>query len=278
MISSDLYTGSINNEIFFTANKDMAGKTPILLLMGYAGTVDSWTTQVLNAFASEWPIIAVDLPGNGRSIKSIDPKRLSYAAIAQDIEVILDHFGVQSAHILGYSYGGTIAMSFAQMIPARVKSLTLVATTLGGKDYVSPPKEILIELGAPPGQTLEEKTESIWRICLGRDKLPSFRHVMAVTLEKQKDSLTPGWVLREQLKNYLTFSFSDRAKQLPLPVLVITGEEDPLTPAENSTRISEAFPNAELTIIEGCRHMPHVEEPGLFTDSVLGFIAGRAQS
>lgn len=247
--------------------------TPLLLLMGYSGSVDGWTEPFLARLAKERPVVALDLPGNGRATRKLEPGRLAYAEVVRDIDETMTELGLTQAHVLGYSYGGTVAMSLAKALPERVSSLTLVATTLGGARYTPPPAAQLRALAAPPGESLEEKCEVIWRVCLGADRMDQHRTALQEILARQYDNMTPGSVLRQQLANYVAFDFAAEARAMQLPVCVVTGDEDPLTPRENALAIAMAFHGAELHEFAGCRHMPHLEEPELFATTLLDFAA-----
>ena len=82
-------------------------------------------------------------------------------------------------------------------------------------------------------------------------------------------TLTPRWVLAKHLNNYLTCSFRDAARGSTLPVKVISGDHDPLTPAANSRNPRCLSKEQQLTFIEDCCHMPYLEEPHRFSTSLL---------
>lgn len=253
--------------IFYYSSAKDETKTPLILLMGYSGSSDSWTKGFLEQLASSWPIIALDTRGTGKSTRDISESDLDYPNAADDIANFIKTLGYPKVHLLGYSYGGTIAMSFMKQYPELCQSLVLVATTLGGADYVPPPKGVLERLGNPDGKDLVEKTECIWKICLGDDRFPQHRAAMHEVLSSQ--TLTPRWVLAKHLNNYLTCSFRDAARESSLPVKVISGDRDPLTPAANSLKIHESFPNSSLTFIDDCCHMPYLEEPKKFIELIV---------
>jgi pimeloyl-ACP methyl ester carboxylesterase len=240
--------------------------------MGWAGAVDSWTDDFLSALSARRPVIAIDPPGTGRASKDINKERLHPSLAAEDIVGVLDELGVRTCHLLGYSWGGVLAMESALLAAARIKTLILVATTGGAKLYTSPPRSVLAALAAPAGQTIEEKTESIWKVCLGADALEKFRPAMNLVTARQKNAPTPSWVLREQLGHYMAFDLGDRGSSLQMPTMVITGSEDPLTPAQNSVDLAQVIEGSQLKLLEGIRHMPHIECSESFATTILNFI------
>ena len=63
-----------------------------------------------------------------------------------------------------------------------------------------------------------------------------------------------------------------RLGELSLPVLVITGDDDRIVPTEQSLRLAQEIPEAELAVIPDSGHLPHEEQPDLFMDAVAKFI------
>jgi pimeloyl-ACP methyl ester carboxylesterase len=67
---------------------------------------------------------------------------------------------------------------------------------------------------------------------------------------------------------------AERLSQLRLPVLVITGDDDRIVPTEDSLRLAEELPNAELRVLANCGHLPQEECPEAFMGAVANFIQG----
>jgi pimeloyl-ACP methyl ester carboxylesterase len=250
-----------------------ATKSPLLMLMGYSGSSTSWTSVFLNELASKWPLLVVDTVGTGQSKKDISADRLTLQSVTGDLLALLTELGIQNVHILGYSYGGTIALNALSVLGCRVSSSILVSTTLGGSSYVSPDAEVLKGLAKPSGLTVEEKTASIWRLCLGEKNYPKYEKTMQEVVQNQQGHLTPSWVLREQLQNYAAFNFIEQSKDINIPTLIITGDRDPITPAENSYNLSSKLPNGRLLVLEDCAHMPHIEKPMEFIFAIVNHLA-----
>ncbi len=268
-----LKSGRSSSGAWYRASDNLATQRPLVLLMGWAGAVDSWTDAFLAALSIKRPIIAIDPPGTGRASKDIKKERLTPSAAAADVLLVLKELGVRNFHLMGYSWGGIIAMHAAMQAQQNLSSLTLVATTLGGRKYTPPPRAILAALAAPAGETLAEKTESIWKICLGNDRIEQYRTAMTEVLKRQGEAPTPGWVLREQLGHYMASDLGSSTDEIRVPTLVLTGDEDPLTPAQNSVDLAAALPLGQLEILRGVRHMPHIEKPQALASMVLAFVA-----
>jgi 3-oxoadipate enol-lactonase len=264
--------GMSRNGMFYRFMGDDSTKSPLLMLMGYSGSSTSWTSVFLNELASKWPLLIVDTVGTGQSRKDISADRLTLQSVTGDLLDLLDEMSIHSVHILGYSYGGTIALNALTVLGCRVSSSILVSTTLGGSSYVSPGAYVLKCLAMPRGLTVEEKTASIWRLCLGEKNYPKYEETMKEVVQNQHGHLTPSWILREQLKNYAAFDFKDQSKTIAVPTLVITGDRDPITPAENSHCLASNLPNGRLLVLEDCAHMPHMEKPMEFLLAIVNHL------
>jgi pimeloyl-ACP methyl ester carboxylesterase len=97
----------------------------LVLLHGWMGCKESWVRQI-PFFARHFVVVAPDLRGFGASSK---PERgYKMEQYVRDIEALLDALDIGRAHMLGQSFGGIIAQSFAIMRPRRARSLVLWAT------------------------------------------------------------------------------------------------------------------------------------------------------
>lgn len=104
---------------------------PVLLIHGFGGDSDNWLFNI-DAIGAEAPVYALDLPGHGGSVKTIDQPGLGtlVAAVTQ----LLDHLAIDKAHLVGHSMGGLVAGQTALEHPARVASLTLISSAGLGED------------------------------------------------------------------------------------------------------------------------------------------------
>ena len=97
--------------------------SPVLLLHGLGARASDWTFQI-PVLAQRYRVIAVDLPGHGRS--ALPRERLTVDGIADRVGALLAHLAAPPVHVVGLSLGGCVALALAVRTPARVRSLTLV--------------------------------------------------------------------------------------------------------------------------------------------------------
>lgn len=107
------------------------GGEPLVLLHGFGGDLNNWLFNH-EALAAERTVYALDLPGHGESAKDVGDGSL--ATLAAAVIGFMDAVGVEAAHLVGHSMGGAVSMAVAQAAPARVTSLTLIASAALGDE------------------------------------------------------------------------------------------------------------------------------------------------
>jgi pyruvate dehydrogenase E2 component (dihydrolipoamide acetyltransferase) len=108
-----------------------SAEPPLLLLHGLGGDSTSWTLNQ-KALAADRPVVAVDLPGHGRSDPAEgDGTVPSTAALLSGLP---DALGLDRFHLVGLSYGGALALDIAERIEERILSLTCVSSTGLGRE------------------------------------------------------------------------------------------------------------------------------------------------
>ena len=210
----------------------------LLLLHGNGESLDYFAGQI-DFFAKAYRVIALDTRGHGASPRGSAP--FTIRQFAEDLRAFMDEKGIESAHILGFSDGGNIALSFALKYPRRVKKLILNGANLdpwGVKLHVQLP----IVLGYHAAR-------------LFAGKRPAARRKMELL----------GLMVNEP-----HFAPQDLRK-LELPALVIAGDRDMIR--DRHTRlIADSLPNARLAILKG-NHFIANQRPEEFNRVVAEFLA-----
>lgn len=138
-----------------------SGGTPLVLLHGFGGSAHAWD-GVIPHLPESARVIAVDMPGHGKSLNS--QGRGGAGRMAKAILAALDEAGLEAFHIAGHSMGGAVAALIAMRAGARVRSLTLVAP--GGMA-----REINAELLA---RYAKAQSDAEIRVCLSEMSAPGF--------------------------------------------------------------------------------------------------------
>lgn len=241
---------------------------PVVLIHAGVANLRMWDDQVA-ALRDDYRVIRYDTRGYGRT--ETDAIEFSNRA---DIAALLDHLGEASAHLVGISRGGTIALDFTLEHPDRVRSLVIGAGGISG--YQSPEEapaedfeaeEKLYEAkdwaglanweadhwGNGPGQPADRVPDVRARIYDW--ELTNYR---AEKEEGMPQALDPPAV--------------GRLDELKVPMLVIYGTLDEAGTQESMRHLAASVPHARLEVFEGVAHMLNLERPDRFNALLREFL------
>lgn len=258
--------------IFDAEGKARSDKAPLLLIHGLGDEADTWR-HVVEPLAQDRRVIALDLPGFGRSDK---PRRAYSLAFFNDIMIdLLDTLAIPKASLVGHSLGGIIAHTLALDYPHRFTDLTLIDGCL------SPyPQKVTLSMVV---RLLPFVAERYYNGLRGRpdaayaslsayyadmtklqadDRAFLYDRVnQRVWSDGQRDAYysvlrqMPAWMARHNRSHLNLIAAS------PLPTLVIWGREDRVVPIAVAEALVALFPAAHLLMVPGSGHMPHQEQP-----------------
>ncbi|WP_340383163.1 alpha/beta fold hydrolase [Streptomyces sp. SS7] len=176
--------------------------------------------------------------------------------MADDVVGLLQHLGLSSAHVCGFSMGGMIAQTLAALHPTRVRSLISLSSSPGPPDPDPEVTALLTALGDDPVD-LDQHLEfhlTVARSCAG-DGLP-FDEAEArdILLRAHRRNPDPTGANRQLAAVLASGSREAILPRLRTPTLVIHGTQDRWIPPENGLRIAELVPGARLVRIEAMGH------------------------
>ena len=238
-----------------TGGKPFDKSLPAVVLLHGAGFDHSTWALHSRWFAHHgFSVLAPDLPGHGRSAGKPLP---TIADMADWTAALLDAAGAAKARLIGHSMGTLIALETAARHPDRVSGLVLIATAAVmtvGPDLLK---------AAEANDVAAIDMVSIWGLGfaaeLGGSLAPGLWMHQGAQRVLQK--CAPG-VLHNDLaacnayQNALT-----AAAQIKVPVTLILGERDMMTPAKAGKTLAAAIPNARTIVLPGAGHMMMVEQP-----------------
>jgi pimeloyl-ACP methyl ester carboxylesterase len=187
--------------------------------------------------------------------------------MAGDALRLLDHLGIDQAHILGASLGGMIAQAFALNDPERIRSLTLMLTAAPGNRRPLPRPRSLV-LFSPPAVGLEAQVEHHLRVkrALRGPRFPLDEPELRAHARRLIErSPRPAGTGRQLAAIAAYGNQAHSLRKLSVPTLVIHGTQDPLLPPGHAHRLAELIPGAKLLMIEG---LGHEFPPGIFPQVV----------
>jgi len=268
---------------------------PLLLVMGLGMQLIHWDLELCEQLAERgFHVIRFDNRDAGLSTKVSAPvpnvmrlmaglpTKVPYllSDMAADTFGLLDHLGIERAHVVGTSMGGMIAQQMAIEAPERVLSLASMMSTTGDR-VVGTPKlrvwSVLTRRAPNDRDTYIEYFARVFRM-IGS---PAYR----VDEERVRDLAGatydrchhPAGTGRQLAAVLASGSRTAALKELDVPAVVIHGEADPLLPLRGGRATANAIPGAELITIPGMGHDLPKELWPTFVDAIVGNAARAAE-
>jgi pimeloyl-ACP methyl ester carboxylesterase len=240
---------------------------PVVLVAGFGLNSESWQGQIHPLTQAGHRVLALDVRGTGQSSKPLDGYGMDR------LVAVLDHFDLNEVTLVGWSFGGQMAMRVATTAPDRLAQVVLV-----GSNAVRASRSEEFPFGGD-GADLERRLVRAEQ----RKRVETRRRTIASAFREAPDPDVLGWLLRMQLQMpswaaiacYPTYLHTDQVADVPalkLPVLQIMGTHDPVSPIAGAAWLQERLANGRLAELD-CGHYPMLEVPGEFDQALLSFLA-----
>ncbi len=241
---------------------------PLVLIMGLRRNVEWWYRQI-PALSKHFQVIAFDNRGAGRSDKPV--MEYSMRLFADDTTALMEALDIPDAHILGISMGGYIAQELALNYPAKVNSLVLGCTGCGGDRAVSMAPERMEKFTANKGLNPEEILRKDMDIYFSDDYVVQNTETIEKFVEISMRYYQPADAFFRQFDACQRHDTGDRLNHLSLPTLIMTGDDDPLVPPQNSYILKDLIPDSDLSVFAGGRHCFFIEYADQFNQKAVDF-------
>ncbi|MDZ4671572.1 MAG: 2-succinyl-6-hydroxy-2,4-cyclohexadiene-1-carboxylate synthase [Phototrophicales bacterium] len=258
------------HDILYTVHEWGIGE-PLLILHGFTGDGGSFCTR-LPHLARHYRLIAPDLLGHGASDSPSDRTPYRMESATAHLFALLDRMGITSCAVLGYSMGGRLALGFSVYHPTRVTALILESSSAG----LATPSERQARIISDEVLANRILTGGItnfvdeWEaLPLWHTQSPAIKHDLR---ESRLKNNPLG--LANSLRGMGTGAqpyFGDNLEELPMPVLLITGEQD-----EKFTQIAHSLaqkiPHATHTTLPHAGHAGHLDAPEAYQTAIKTFL------
>ncbi|MEE8395171.1 MAG: alpha/beta fold hydrolase, partial [bacterium] len=236
---------------------------PVVLLHGFGQSQATWVLNA-EAIAARYRVLAVDMPGFGSSSKiALD----SLEAFAANLAGFLGSQGLDSAHIVGHSFGGLIALGLALEHPQKVRSLAVLDPAGFGPTSTDFRKKMAhastaAEIKDVFNMAFHDPGKYNDAIDRGVQAQLAYRAQAGVMeLLAELDKISEAWIV----------ATAARIEEIKAPMLVMWGQEDRATPATNAER-ARGLPNAEIHLFENAGHAAQIEAAQPFNETLLRFL------
>jgi pimeloyl-[acyl-carrier protein] methyl ester esterase len=251
------------------------GRRDLVLLHGWGSNLRVWD-GLANALARRFRVIAIDLPGHGRS----DWDSIAHTPAAQAWRVHETLAPLTARYsLVGWSLGGQFALDLAAAMPAGIERLVLIATTprfLAAPGWrCGTPRASLAKLAAAvhadPMRAVDGFLELCVRGCAARTRtlaLATLRSALNRHGRARPEALAWG------LARLADADLRAMLPQVRKPALVIAGRLDRITPPAASRTLAAALPKGRYHSIAGAAHVPFLTHPGQLARLLGGFLRG----
>jgi 2-succinyl-6-hydroxy-2,4-cyclohexadiene-1-carboxylate synthase len=255
---------------------EVTGKgAPLLLLHGFTGDTTTWKS-IVNVLAQQYQCIGVDIIGHGKSESPQDVGKYKIEHVAHDLKEIVNQLGFKKVHVLGYSMGGRLALSFALLHSDYIDTLILESASPGLKNEQE--RKIRIESDQKLAHFIEaegiEKFVEFWEnipMFTTQKQLPTAQQL---SIRKQRLQQNPIG-LANSLRGMGTGSqpsWWNYIETLPFSVLLLVGGKD-LKFCDIAEEMQELNKNIIICKIDCAGHAIHVEQPQKFGTIVNEFLS-----
>lgn len=232
---------------------------PLVLVHGLGGRSEDWLSLIPGFIQSGYKVYALDLLGYGESARpDVD---YSISLEAQMVKAFLDSQGLQQPDLAGWSMGGWICLKFAAENPDRVRDLVLLDSAG-------------LKFDAVNAAFLRPKTEAD----LGKMMQVLTPHPPHIPSFYARDLLRgfarEDWIIARALKSMYTAKdlMDGRMSTVTMPVLLVWGRQDVLTPPSIGQEMHQAMPQSVLKVFDGCGHLAPVECSREVGPSIVNFL------
>ncbi|MCM3739281.1 alpha/beta hydrolase [Oceanobacillus luteolus] len=270
---------SLTKEIIRLSNMNiycehlLQDKPPIIFIHGFVSSVSTFR-RVIPKLSDSHSIIAIDLPGFGKSEKSTT-FTYTYENYGRLITACMDYFNLDKASIVGHSMGGQVALHSTILVPERIDKLVLIASSgyldkaRAWQRYASYlPFSAQVAKRFVHKKTVQQYLENVLydTTFVSRDLIEAYSQ----PLQEKNFYKTLIRLLRFREGDLS----SEQLKEIHQPVLLIWGLEDRVVPVQIGVRLSEDLPNSHLFTYEKAGHLITEEKSQEVSRNILSFLDG----
>jgi proline iminopeptidase len=257
---------------------------PVIVLHGGPDFDHGYLLPDLDRLAEAFRLIYYDQRGRGRSVEHVVAEEVTLTSDIDDLDAVRRHFQLESAVLLGHSWGAVLALEYALRHPTRVSHLILMnPAPASASDVAMFRKTYAQKLGADMDRQREIMASTAYQegdpeAVTARYRLhfkpalkrpEDFERLMATMragfARQGKEGILKARAIEDRLMQdtwqVQGYDLLPQLRNLRIPTLVICGDHD-FFPSEIAGHIARAIPNARLVMLRDCGHFAYLECPG----------------
>lgn len=263
--------------------RDVGKGPPIIVLHGGPDFDHNYLLPDLDRLAPSLRLIYYDQRGRGDSADQVRPEDVTLQSDLDDLDVVRRHYRLDSAALLGHSWGAVIALEYALQHPTAVSHLILMnPAPASASDHAELRKAYVQRLGAdmdrqkeiiassayqagdPEAVTVRYRIHFKYALARQEDYEKLMVAMKAAFIRQGRAGIVKARAVEDQLYkdtwDLPDYDLMPRLAALRIPTLVLWGDQD-FIPKDTSTHIADAIPGAQLVTLKNCGHFSYLECP-----------------
>ncbi|WP_026905853.1 proline iminopeptidase-family hydrolase [Paucisalibacillus globulus] len=288
MATTEGFIQVTGGKVWYQLHDNNLNNEPVIILHGGPGS-SHWSLQGLKELAKVRPVILYDQLGCGKSDRPDDSSLWKIERFVDEVKQLKEGLGLKEFHLLGHSWGTTLAAAYYLKYPEGVKSIIFSSPCLSAPRWAADQKRNLMKLpenvqmtireceenGNTDSEAYKEATKFFNNqfVCrLPESEIPTF--LKEGFKHKNTEIYNIMWGASEfdvagNLKN---FDCTNELHKITVPTLYTCGRYDEATP-ESTQYFSSLTPNSLYHVFEHSAHMPYIEEPDKYINVMSNFLS-----
>jgi proline iminopeptidase len=273
--------------------RDMGQGQPVIILHGGPDFDHSYLLPDMDRLSDSFRLIYYDQRGRGKSAANVRPEDVTIQSDVEDLESLRKYLKLESATVLGHSWGGLLAMEYALRHPDRMSHLVLMNTAPASRDdYMLFRQERRKNAAADVEKLTAMSSTARYQEGNVETDLDYYRIHFRATIRQPehlervikslrsyftKEGILKAREIEDRLMNetWLSSEYDllPELKRLSVPTLVIHGDYD-FVPVECAVHIAQAIPEARFVLLRDCGHFSYIECPDEVRKAIATFFRG----
>jgi len=264
-------------------SREIGSGQPIIVLHGGADFDHRYLLPDLDRLADGFRLIYYDQRGRGRSADKVLPDDVTLTSDLDDLDKVRQHFSLESAVLLGHSWGAVLALEYALRHPGRVSHMILMnpapasaidlalfrkayaqklGTDMGRQREIVASEEY--KAGDPEAVAARYRLHFKFALYRPEDYERLMAAMKAAFISQGKEGIVKARAVEDRLMRDTWqvdgYDLLPKLRSLHIPTLVISGDHD-FIPGEVAANIAHAIPRARLVTLRDCGHFAYLERP-----------------